>query len=367
MESNSSIKHTRTIIKLADDEINTRLSSKKTKSLEKSNPFTVVAIGASAGGLEAITQLLQNLSPTTGMVFIYVQHLSPDHKSMITSILSKTTQMQVQDIDDMEKMIPNNVYVIPYNKGIEVVDGHIKLIPRSGRGAAISIDILFSSLAETHKKDVIGVVLSGNAQDGTIGLRDIKRAGGVTFAQDDSSRFGSMPNSAIADGMVDYIMSPAEIGIELTRMSQNPSIIREMAKKAFILEFDSDNPDFKSIVQHLHQKKNVDFSHYKMNTINRRIQRRMLINNTKTLKQYSELLLADANESDLLYQDLLINVTSFFRDTDAFLLLKNTILPQLIKAKATGETLRIWVAACATGEEVYSIACFYLNLKKKIN
>ena len=320
------------------------------------NPFTVVAIGASAGGLEAITNLLQNLSPTTGMAFIYVQHLSPDHKSLLTPILSKTTQMQVQDIDDMEKMIPNNVYIMPYNKAIEVTDGHIKLIPRTTGGAAITIDILFSSLAETHKKNVIGVVLSGSAHDGTIGLRDIKLAGGITFAQDDSAKFSSMPNSAIADGTVDYIMSAQEIGIELTRMSQNPSIIREKTKKVYAIDFDTDNPYLKSIVQYLHHKKNVDFSHYKMNTITRRIQRRMGINKSKTLKQYSEFLLADANESDFLYQDLLINVTSFFRDPDAFLILKSTILPDLLKSKNVGETLRIWVVACATGEEVFSIA-----------
>ncbi|NDP26489.1 MAG: chemotaxis protein CheB [Flavobacterium sp.] len=209
MKSNSSINNTALLTKLPQDEVEIAVSSPKNNSLKKNNPFTVVAIGASAGGLEAITQLLKNLSPTTGMAFIYVQHLSPDHKSMLSSILSKTTQMQVQDIDDMEKMIPNNVYVIPYNKGIEVIDGHINLIPRSQGGPSISIDILFSSLAETHKENVIGVVLSGSAHDGTIGLRDIKLAGGITFAQDGSARFDSMPNSAIADGTVDYIMSPA--------------------------------------------------------------------------------------------------------------------------------------------------------------
>ena len=326
MKSNSSIKNTSLLPKLPNDEIDTALSFKK-------NPFTVVAIGASAGGLEAISLLLKNLSPTTGMAFIYVQHLSPDHKSMLSSILSKTTQMQVQNIDDMEKMIPNTIYVIPYNKGIEVTDGHIKLIPRTKGGPAISIDILFSSLALTHKSNVIGVVLSGSAHDGTIGLRDIKLAGGITFAQDDSARFTSMPNSAIADGMVDYIMSPEEIGIELTRMSKNPLEARETTKKVIPVDFDTNNPDLKNIVQFLLRQKNVDFSHYKMNTINRRIQRRMLITKSKTLKQYSELLVSDAAESDFLYQDLIINVTSFFRDTDAFLLLKSTILPNLIQSK----------------------------------
>ena len=365
MKSDPPIKDTYLPTKLPNDEIESTLSLPKNISTESGHSFTVVAIGASAGGLEAITQLLQNLSPTTGMAFIYVQHLSPDHKSMLTSILSKTTQMQVQDIDDMEKLIPNNVFVIPYNKGIEVIDGHIKLIPRSSGGPAISIDILFSSLAETHKKNVIGVVLSGSARDGTIGLRDIKLAGGVTFAQDDSARFVSMPNSAIADGTVDYIMSPKEIGIELTRMSQNPTLIREMTKKSVAIEFDTNNPDLKSIVQHLHNKKNVDFRHYKMNTINRRILRRMLINKSKSLKQYSELLTVNIAETDLLYQDLLINVTSFFRDTDAFLLLKNTILPKLFKSKESGETLRIWVTACATGEEVYSIAVLLYEIKEE--
>lgn len=314
MKSNRFIKELLPQKKLSNNETDSATQPLKDVEITKKkakNSFTVVAIGASAGGLEAITQLLQNVSPTTGMAFIYVQHLSPDHKSMLSSILSKKTQMQVQDIDDMEKMIPNNVYVIPYNKGIEVTNGHIKLIPRSSRGSAISIDILFSSLAETHKENVIGVVLSGSAYDGTIGLRDIKLAGGVTFAQDDSARFGSMPNSAIAEGIVDHILSPAAIGIELTRMSQNPSAIRETPKKVFAFDFDNNNPDLKTIVQYLHHKKDVDFSHYKMNTIKRRILRRMQINKSKTLKQYGELLAVDATEADLLYQDLLINVTSF--------------------------------------------------------
>ena len=367
MKLNPSIKNSSLHTKHPNLEIDTFIQPKQQiNGIDKpKNSFTVVAIGASAGGLEAISLLLKNVSPTTGMAFIYVQHLSPDHKSMLSTILSKTTLMKVQDVDDMEKMIPDNVYVIPYNKGIEVTDGHIKLIPRSSGGPSISIDILFSSLAETHKENVIGVVLSGSAHDGTIGLRDIKLAGGITFAQDDSARFGSMPNSAIADGIVDYIMSPAEIGIELTRMSQNPLEIREKTKKVLEIDFDTNNPDLKNIVQYLHNKKNVDFSHYKMNTINRRIQRRMLINKSKTLKQYSEFLVSNATESDFLYQDLLINVTSFFRDTDAFLLLKSTIFPELIKSKETGETLRIWVAACATGEEVYSIAMLLFELKEE--
>ncbi|TRX39721.1 CheR family methyltransferase [Flavobacterium restrictum] len=326
--------------------------------------FTVVAIGASAGGLEAITQLLQSVSPTTGMAFIYVQHLSPDHKSILPSLLSKATQMEVQDIDDMEKMIPNNVYVIPYNKEIEVIDGHIKLIPRpKNRISNLSIDLLFSSLAETHKENVVGIVLSGNAHDGTSGLKEIKQAGGITFAQDDSAKFVSMPHSAIASGVVDFVLSPKEIGLEINRISKHPLIKRNPTKKNPEAEIENNDSNLQLILQLLHKHKNVDFSHYKMNTIKRRMLRRMLIHKIKTLKEYALLLQESTTEIDLLYQDLLINVTDFFRDPDAFSLLKSTILTKLLNAKTSGETLRIWVAACATGEEVYSIAMSLLEIQ----
>ena len=332
---------------------------------EITSPFTVVAIGASAGGLEAITQLLQNLSPTTGMAYIYVQHLSPDHKSMLTPILSKVTKMKVQDIDDMEKMEPDNFYVIPHNKEIEVVDGHIKLLPRlKNRTSNLSIDVLFSSLAETHKENVIGVVLSGSASDGTRGLKEIKLAGGITFAQDDSAKFSSMPNSAIAEGVVDFVLSPKEIATELGWMSKHPLIKRNVVKPTPEDAIENSNPDLMIILQLLHKRKNVDFSHYKMNTIKRRMLRRMLIHKIRTIDQYAKFLDEKNNEVDVLYQDLLINVTEFFRDSEAFTLLKKTILPRLLKSKTQRDTLRIWVAACATGEEVYSIAMSLLEIQQ---
>jgi two-component system, chemotaxis family, CheB/CheR fusion protein len=332
---------------------------------EAVSPFTVVAIGASAGGLEAITLLLQNLSPTTGMAFIYVQHLSPDHKSMLTPLLSKATAMKVQDIDDMEKMQPNNVYVIPYNRGIEVLDGHIKLIPRSEKSVAMSIDVLFDSLAETHKENVIGVVLSGSANDGTRGLKAIKLAGGITFAQDDSAKFGSMPNSAIAEGVVDFILSPDKIAEELTAMSKHPLVKRKALKPPLEDSIDNSDPHLKSVLQRVFNRKHVDFTHYKMNTIKRRILRRMLIQKIKTLKEYVKELGQNVHEIDLLYQDLLINVTDFFRDAETFTLLATTVLPRLLRSKKDGDTLRIWVAACATGEEVYSIAMLLFDLQKQ--
>lgn len=353
------------MIEKTDDSTSLNVSSKVNP--KSKNPFTVVAIGASAGGLEAITQLLENLSPTTGMAFIYVQHLSPDHKSMLTPLLSKATKMLVQDIDNMEKMEPNNVYVIPYNKVIEVTDGHIRLSPRPKEKTYIlSIDVLFSSLAETHKENVIGIILSGSNTDGTRGLYEIKSAGGLTFAQDDSAKFATMPESAIAKGVVDFILSPKEIADKLNWMSKHSFVRPGLVKIAPENEIENNNYHLNKILQILLKEKKVDFSHYKMNTIKRRMIRRMMINKVKTLKLYSELIEQKTNEVDLLYQDLLINVTDFFRDADVFLLLRSSLLPRLIKTKAPGETLRIWVAACATGEEVYSIAMMLLEMKVKI-
>jgi len=333
------------------------------KKQEQRHSFPVVAIGASAGGLEAVTQLLQNLSSTTGMAYIYVQHLSPDHESILVALLSKITEMKVQNIEDMEKMVPNNVYVIPYNKDIEVRDGHIGLIPRpKNKTSNLSIDVLFSSLAETHKENVIGIVLSGAASDGTRGLMEIKEAGGVTFAQDDSAKFASMPQSAIAAGVVDFILSPKEIAKELLWMSKHPLLKRKAAKLPPEDEIENSDPHLKSILVLLSKKMSVDFSHYKMSTIKRRILRRMLIHKIKTVKEYANFLAKKSNEVELLYQDLLINVTDFFRDADTFQFLKTTLLPQLLKRKMPGEPVRIWIAACATGEEVYSIAMILFEI-----
>jgi len=334
------------------------------KAEAKENSFPVVAIGASAGGLEAMMELLKYLPADTGMAFIYVQHLSPDHKSLLTEILSKKTKMLVQEIDDMDKIQPNNVFVIPYNKGIEVTDGHIKLIPRSDTSAAISIDILFSSLAEAQKERVIGIILSGSASDGTFGMKVIKQNGGLTFAQDDLAKFTSMPHSAIAAGVVDYILSPKDIALEIARLSKHPLIKTIGLKNGEEDLIDNENADLKIILNHLHKTTGVDFSAYKMNTIKRRIIRRMLLYKITLLKEYAKLLSKKNEEIDILYQDLLINVTSFFRDTDTHKYLKETLFPKILKRKKIGESIRLWIPACATGEEAYSIAMMLLEIQE---
>ena len=256
------------------------------------NQFPVVAIGASAGGLEAMMELLKYLPSDTGMAFIYVQHLSPDHKSMLTEILSKKTKMKVQEIDDMDKIKPDYVFIIPYNKGIEVTDGHIKLTPRANSATAISIDILFSSLAHAQKERVIGIVLSGSASDGTIGIKDIKQEGGLTFAQDDTAKFTSMPHSAIAAGVVDFILSPKEIALELARLSKHPFEKSVISGAKTVSEdlIGNSNPDLITILNQLHRTTGVDFSAYKMNTVKRRIIRRMLLYKITSLKAYAKML-----------------------------------------------------------------------------
>lgn len=336
----------------------------------KSSSFPIVAIGSSAGGLEAGSELFKNLPANTGMAFIYVQHLSPNHKSLLVAILSKITKMKVQEIENMEHMLPNNVYVIPNDKGIKVTDGHIKLIPRSKPGAAISIDVLFSSLALTHKANVIGIVLSGNAHDGTEGLKAIKDAGGITFAQDHSAEVASMPNSAIAANVVDFILSPKKIAHHIVKLSKNDhknGIVnkkKETSTKKEEQKTKNNDPDIKVILDVLKNEIEVDFSTYKFATVERRILHRMLQNNITTFKEYAKLLVKNKKEAGLLHKALLINVTSFFRDAETFKYLKLSFLPTLLKNKAETDILRLWIPACSTGEEVYSIAILLTELQK---
>ncbi|HPH90505.1 MAG TPA: chemotaxis protein CheB [Ferruginibacter sp.] len=332
-------------------------------SIKKNKELQIVAIGASAGGLEAITELLQNIVPGTGMVFIYIPHLSPDHKSLLTSLLAKTTPMKVQEVTDKILMKPDNLYIIPPDKDMTVLDGHIQLTARAkDHSVHLPIDTFFASLAEIHKENAIGVVLSGSANDGTRGLLAIKAAGGLTFAQNESAKFNSMPQSAVTAGAVDFVLSPKEIAKELIRISKYDYQKRDGVNPS---EHDIDNtdPDLKTILSLLLKHTQVDFSHYKMPTIKRRILRRMLLHKITSLKEYAQFTTKEKWEVDILYQDLLINVTNFFRDSDAHEFLKTSLFPQLLKAKQANEKLRIWVPACATGEEAYSIAMTLLEIQ----
>ena len=342
-------------------------TEKQKKVKNKPKPSQIVGIGASAGGLEAITELLQHLNPESGMTYIYVPHLSPDHKSILTDILSKATHMKVQEVIDHVLMEPDHFYIIPPDKEMTVVDGHVKLTPRTKKRVMhLPIDTFFASLAEIHKEKVIGVVLSGSANDGTRGLLAIKAAGGLTFAQDASAKFNSMPKSAITAGAVDFILSPKEIAAELFRISKhdykkiNPDEQSEH-------EIQNTDTDLKLILELLLKKTEIDFSHYKMATIKRRILRRMTLNKMTSLKKYIEILSENKEEIKILQQDLLINVTNFFRDTEAHVYLKNSLFPKLLNAKAASEKFRVWIPACSTGEEAYSIAMTLLEIQEELD
>jgi two-component system CheB/CheR fusion protein len=321
----------------------------------KSKNFPIVAIGASAGGLEAITHLLQNLQPETGMAFVYIQHLDPSHESKLSTILSRATKMKVLEAKDRIKIEPNKVYIMPPNKDMTILDGTLTLDQRDPKPSVhMPVDKFFCSLAEKKKEASIGIVLSGNASDGTIGLKAIKLAGGITFAQDDTAKFQSMPKTAVAEGVVDMVLAPKDIALQLERIGRYPAIMQE--EGAFENEEHFTDANLTGIIQLLKRSTGVDFSHYKMTTIRRRIERRMLLYKMDTLKAYYQYLKQYTNEIPALYQDLLINVTCFFRDTELIDHLKQTVLPEIIKNKNASNPVRIWVPACSSGEEAYSLA-----------
>ena len=330
------------------------------KPLNKStNQFPVVGIGASAGGLDAFRKLIKAIPQDSGMAYVLVQHLDPNHESLLTELLQKVTNIPVLEILDDIKVKPDHIYIIPSNKLLIANDGVLELSPRPEKSNSkrnLPIDIFFTSLAEIHQSHAIGVVLSGTASDGTMGLKAIKDQGGITFAQDEeSSAYDGMPRSAAQAGVVDFILPPEKI----------PQKLLEIYGQKFHTDEDLQNVSqhdedaYRQILSILRIHKGTDFTYYKQSTIRRRILRRMAFNKTLQPADYFKYLKANKPEQDALYQDLLIPVTSFFRDPKSFTNLCESVFPLIVKNKAAGETIRIWVAGCSTGQEAYSIAmCF---------
>jgi two-component system CheB/CheR fusion protein len=323
---------------------------------EPTLPFPIVAIGASAGGIEAITRLLEALPRDTGMAFVIVQHLSPAHESMLTEILGRTTAMPVSEAENDTPVAANHVYVIPPNRTLGFAGGMLKLTPRTeSRGQARPIDDFMRSLADAHSYRSIGVVLSGSATDGTMGLEEIKAAGGITFAQDSTAEQGSMPRSAIAAGVVDFVLPPDEIAHELARIAHHPYVAPIVAATQLFEE----EPAFQRVIDMLRQSTGVDFAKYKRNTLQRRITRRMVLHKLDGLRDYLRMLQARPEELEALYQDVLINVTSFFRNPEAYDTLKSRVFPKLTEERGRNDSIRVWSLGCSTGEEAYSIAIAY--------
>ncbi|HEX9671214.1 MAG TPA: chemotaxis protein CheB [Thermoanaerobaculia bacterium] len=328
-----------------------------------SSPFPIVGVGASAGGLEAFTQLLQALPVDTGMGFVLVQHLAPERDSLLAEILSRATALPVTEVEDEARVEPDHVYVLPPDRNMTISGGALQLLPRKeARGQHRPIDVFLRSLAEDQGHRAIGVVLSGTANDGTLGLQEIKAAGGITFAQDDTAQQTSMPRSAVAAGCVDFVLPPEGIARELAGIARHPSIAPAAAARARS-KAPAGEPDLAGILELVRRGTGVDFSEYKTSTVHRRVTRRMVLHKLEGLKDYARLLRKDAGEVEALRQDLLINVTSFFRNPETFEALKARVLTKLFKDRPRHDPLRVWVPGCSTGEEAYSLAilCAELN------
>jgi two-component system, chemotaxis family, CheB/CheR fusion protein len=341
--------------------------------------FPIVGVGASAGGLEAFSALLSHLPPNTGMAFVLVQHLDPKHESALSGLLGRTTTLPVSEVSQNLRVEPNRVYVIPPNRMLTIRDGVLNLTPRqSARRPQRSIDSFFEALATDQRERAIGVILSGTATDGTSGLEAIKAEGGLTFAQDSSARYDSMPRSAVAAGCVDFVLPPELIAAELVRISRHPSVVgapwtsgdpgparTESARGRRQAEEHAGDPSsslagFQRILALLRRHTGVDFSLYRSSTVQRRITRRTVLTKHHSLEDYARSLEDDANELDALYSDVLISVTSFFRNPEAFEVLREKVWPVLLEH--TGDRpLRVWTLGCSTGQEAYSMAMGFVE------
>jgi len=331
------------------------ITTASTQGNSQGSAFPIVGIGASAGGLEPTTTLLRSLPAESGMAFVMVQHLDPHHVSALTSIFAKVSSMPVHETIDGMIVRPNAVYVIPPATEMILEQGKLRLTPRmASRVPPMPIDTFLISLAAECGSRSIGVILSGTGTDGTRGLQAIKSEGGITFAQDSSATHQGMPRSAEKAGCVDFVLSPEQIAAELLHRPALPELFpSEPAPPSAIDESDSNT--FDKILKLLSSSSGIDFLHYKTPTLRRRIERRMVLCRIESLKEYLNHLTANSLELTSLQQEVLIHVTSFFRDPETFEALKNSVLPQLIANRSSDVPLRIWVPGCSSGEEVYSI------------
>jgi two-component system CheB/CheR fusion protein len=326
--------------------------------------FFVVGIGASAGGLEALQEFFSHLQPNPNAAFVVLQHLSPDYPSMITALLQRQTQMPVEEISDHRKVVPNHVYVLPPRRNIVIENHQLRLIEQT-ETINYPIHRFFESLAKECGKKAIAILLSGAGHDGTEAMKAISKAGGISLVQSaETAQFTSMPSSAIPLGIVDEILSPRELAqvvYDIVRFSSNYT-------KYVSAEGNLIDPDqIQKILDILAEKEKIDFSHYKISTISRRIIHRCTLTSQINLESYIHLLEKSEEEQKLLRQDLLIGATRFFRDPEAWKYLEDHILPDLIASIQPEEQIRIWIPACATGEEAYSMAILVDEALNKAN
>jgi two-component system, chemotaxis family, CheB/CheR fusion protein len=317
----------------------------------------IVGVGASAGGLEVFKLLLAGLPAATGLGIVFIQHLDPHHHSMLPEILGRATGMRVSEAADGMPVEADHVYSIPANVELTIAHGLLRLVPRTETpGSHMPIDRFLRSLADERGSGSIGVILSGAGSDGAAGVEAIKAAGGVTFAQDAATaKFPAMPQAAVATGCVDFVLAPEGIAAELVRIGRHPYVAGPARTQPEQTPA-ADEEQYGSILKILHSGTGIDFSLYREKMIKRRILRRLALRNIKSLAEYSGRLNSEPGELEALQRDLLIGVTSFFRDPESFDHLKKMVFPRILAGRRADDTIRVWVAGCATGEEAFSIA-----------
>ncbi|MFO1421657.1 MAG: chemotaxis protein CheB [Candidatus Competibacteraceae bacterium] len=315
--------------------------------------FPVIGIGASAGGLEALEQFLRSVPAGSGMAFVVVQHLDPTHQGLLPELLQRAAALPVERVTDRLKVRPNHVYVIPPNRDLSLLRGALHLFePAASRGLRLPIDFFFRSLAEDQRERSVGVILSGMGSDGTLGLRAIKEMAGVTLVQEPASaKFDGMPRSAIDAGLADIVAPPEQLYARLVAyLSHAPLVVRPEP----ILD-ERDQSGLDKVLILLRSQTGHDFSLYKKSTLYRRIERRMGLHQLDKIAHYVRFLQENPTERDLLFKELLIGVTSFFRDPATWVQLRDQVIPMLLAARPAGGPLRAWAAGCSTGEEAYSL------------
>ena len=319
--------------------------------------LTICGIGASAGGLEAVIQMLEGLDDLPETAIVVVQHMAPDQTSLLPELIGARTPLAVVKAEDGIELEQRHVYVVTPNTEIELADGHLHVVARADhRHVHLPIDRFFRSLAASAGNRAIGVVLSGNGSDGSIGIREIKGAGGITIAQDPkTAKFDSMPRGAMGTGFVDLVLPPRDIGAELRRLARHP-YVRQVVPRQKGDDLPIAEDQLQKVFVHLRRATGVDFAHYKPPTIRRRLQRRMALHKLQSIERYLGYLQENPAEIQALYQDILIHVTRFFREPDSYAALAEHVFPKVAVPGRPDGPIRVWVPGCSTGEEAYSIA-----------
>ena len=321
--------------------------------------FPIVGLGASAGGLAAVEQFCAAMpqQAESALALVIIQHLDPDRKSLLSDLVRQYTRMTVHEVTDGMRVRPGHAYIIPPNKDMALLNGRLRLLePSNPRGLRLPIDYFFRSLAQDRREQAIAVILSGTGTDGTLGLKAIKEGGGLVIAQQpDSAQYDGMPRSAIATGLVDYILPPDAMAARLLAYAQHIYGPQPRLERSAEVGSRQSEP-LQRIFTQLRSHTGHDFSRYKHNTILRRIERRMAVHQLETLEAYVRYLQQNPPELTILFRELLIGVTNFFRDPDAFGVLQERVIPAIVAGKRNGEAVRVWVPGCSTGEEAYSIA-----------